>query len=493
MKSICKIIFGISLVCFICSCTINKSKVNNSEDYVEKLDIAIAEIPNYSENLIVNFEGTWVRTDIHSSLSSELNIENQTTEGFDFSIFSTYFFNVGDFESNAVFIDKNKAVCSKFIDELGTTHEIEIIFTFQDNVLTIDGISKSLPVGAHVTISGDYVKGEPNYINKENYELIFPNKEAENTVKEMLNGDIYYYFEFAAHHGYIDSIKLGNTFIYTMRLPTTVMNFAMWITDENKIYIWDLSNFPILYTNDKNYSTNEMRMVAEKELGLQEDIKVTFKEINSTAILDNKQSDEYKSFTPIIKAYASLEKSGYVSYDKDILHDSFLAKNKGITKVFNLPVLSYAFYDISNDGSPELIIAGDDMIVAIYALQNGKATIVGEWSVYIDLLLDDESKCVIYINSPMNMGYEVDTFYKLDKNNELVELDSLITTYGYDEKDEYRKLSITKNIIGKPVAISDNEYFAILGRYGVAINEKAEEKLGDRRPNIEWQIAMLYD
>lgn len=53
-----------------------------------------------------------------------------------------------------------------------------------------------------------------------------------------------------------------------------------------------------------------------------------------------------------------------------------MAENKGYTKIFDTPELSYAFYDISNNGTKELIIAGNGSIAAVYALIKGNPKLI---------------------------------------------------------------------------------------------------------------------
>lgn len=200
--------------------------------------------------------------------------------------------------------------------------------------------------------------------------------------------------------------------------------------------------------------------------------------------LITQSSDDNGLFAPIIDAYATLERSGYTSYDKDIIGDSLLAVSNGRTYNFGWdtkPTLMYAFYDINGDGSPELLIGADESISGIYVLQNKTpvSVIQVESRHNLDLSMDSDGKFVIG-DSWGHMGYATDFFYTIDENGKLVTLDKLYTN-GDNEKVEgkegFELISHfrTKDVLGKEVSITEEEYCSLIRKYGSTGYEPLED------------------
>jgi hypothetical protein len=211
----------------------------------------------------------------------------------------------------------------------------------------------------------------------------------------------------------------------------------------------------------------------------------------TTPILHENTSRDNDLFAPIINAYAVLERSGYTSFDKDLIGDSLLAVSKGSTYNFGWdtqPTLMYAYYDINGDGSPELLIGADKSISGIYVLQNGAPVPVIQVESRHDLrlLMDIDGNSVIE-DSWGHMGYATDFFYTIDEDGKLVTLDKLFTN-GDDKKgDEFIGHFRAKDVLGKEISITEEEYCSLIRKYGSTGYEPLEDTGKARMIDVTWK------
>ncbi len=216
--------------------------------------------------------------------------------------------------------------------------------------------------------------------------------------------------------------------------------------------------------------------------------------------LITQSSDGNGLFAPIVDAYAALERSDYTSFDKDLIGDSMLAVDKGSTYNFGWdtkPTLMYAFYDINGDDSLELLIGALEPISGIYVLQNGTPVpvIQVESRHNIDLLMDIYGKCVIE-DSWGHMGYATEFFYTIDKDGKLVTLNKLYTNGDVKKDGELIGHNRAKDVLGKEVTITEEEYCSLLRKYGSTGYEPLEDikykgKVGTI--DVTWKPVAKYN
>lgn len=212
-------------------------------------------------------------------------------------------------------------------------------------------------------------------------------------------------------------------------------------------------------------------------------------------ILPENTSHGNGPFTPIIDAYAALERSNYTSFDKDIIGDSLLIANGG--RLYNFgtnPTLMYAFYDINSDGLLELLIGADETISGIYVLQNETpiSVIQVESRHNLNLLMDSDGKSVIE-HSWGRMGYAREFFYKIDKDGKLVTSNKLFTN-GDDKKgNEFIGHFRAKDVLGKEVSITEDEYCSLIRKYGSTGYEPLEDTGKVRMIDVIWKPIANYN
>jgi hypothetical protein len=233
---------------------------------------------------------------------------------------------------------------------------------------------------------------------------------------------------------------------------------------------------------------------------------------NSATINGNtvNYADFYK---PIINAYIALEQSGYTSYDEKILSKDVCLIPGGNGSYFigydNKPVLVFAFCNLGGDDTPELLIGADlgiadgaatgsnVFVTGIYGLRDDKPVSliqVGDWS-QLNFFVDNDSNPVIKKISGTHNDYAEEYFYKIDKNETLITLDKL---YTYGKINDYSKpddisYSHTKDINGKEVSITEQEYLTIMQKYG---SVGYLDNTGDFKANEivinSWELLSTY-
>ncbi len=218
----------------------------------------------------------------------------------------------------------------------------------------------------------------------------------------------------------------------------------------------------------------------------------------TTSIMREKTSHGNELFEPIINAYAELERSGYTSFDKNIIGDSLLAVSEGSTYNYGTdtkPTLMYTFYDINSDGSQELFIGANESISGIYVLQNGSpvSIIQVESRHNLSLLKDSDDNNVIE-DSWGHMGYATNFFYTIDEEGKLVTLDKLFTN-GDDKKDgEFIGHFRAKDALGKEVSITEKEYCSLIQKYGSDGYEPFENIGGEAgKVDVLWKAVATYN
>ena len=140
-------------------------------------------------------------------------------------------------------------------------------------------------------------------------------------------------------------------------------------------------------------------------------------------------------YSSIIKAYKDFEDSGFMTYDENVIGDSFLAigkdwgpSNAGLGIDIYSVTLQYSLLDISRDGVPELFISAvgqyvADHIYGIYTIKNGEP---------VSALQIDNSRSHFMIledhtihSSWGHMGYYEADFYRFENGTDMRLVDSV--------------------------------------------------------------------
>ena len=203
-------------------------------------------------------------------------------------------------------------------------------------------------------------------------------------------------------------------------------------------------------------------------------------------------------YADILNAYAELERSGYKTCDKQLIGDSKLAY--GVYP--NSKAALYTFYDINHDGKMELLIGARvmtgngesyDTLLGIYALQNDTyvSVIQEEYSRHLFLLMDKNDNPVIE-DSYGHQNFSDSSFYTLDKNGGLKVLVKLYTdgcdmTNYNEETGEGVIYNRSKEMNGKLADISEEEYLALLRKYGSCGYSTSIPESEARQIALEWR------
>lgn len=121
------------------------------------------------ENL-PDISGTWNRTNVYSSESSILEIENVDDNGYDFLIRAQFADHSGYVEGRAYFISEHCAIYRLDEIDVGILPETEyeyVLFVFEDDGVNIYASANSaeMNLGMHVDVAGYYISDVPEYID----------------------------------------------------------------------------------------------------------------------------------------------------------------------------------------------------------------------------------------------------------------------------------------------------------------------------------------
>ena len=178
-------------------------------------------------------------------------------------------------------------------------------------------------------------------------------------------------------------------------------------------------------------------------------------------------------YAEILNACAEFEQSDFEVSDEALFGDSLLANKNDYTYNFGDAPLTYAYYDINKDGIMELLIGADSYnLIGVYILQDNKPISVMQVENRHNLcLLMGENDNPVIGHSWGHTEVGADFFYAVDKNGKLKVLDKLYTN-GLDrtnynaETGEGLRFFRAKEVNGKQVDITEEEYLALLRKYG---------------------------
>ena len=169
--------------------------------------------------------------------------------------------------------------------------------------------------------------------------------------------------------------------------------------------------------------------------------------------------------------------------------------------------LMYALYDISGDGQPELFIGAarsvspqdaNSFITGIYTLRDGEpvSVIQLENSRHsVNLVIDINGRYVI-THGHGHMSYAWEYFYALEENGILTALDRLYTgghSWRHNELEGYDYIYAFfryRYIDGEEVSITEEEYAALIRKYGSWGYALSNDEVEIRSVSLEWRPVM---
>ena len=159
---------------------------------------------------IPDVNGTWNRTNIHSSLSGEIVISDVNSSGFKFTADEYYYSHMGWMEGETKFVT-DKCAVAKYEDSIDDDEEY-IVFVFENQEMTVlaTGSSADLGFGMNVSMDGDYTQGDPLYTNANILNETFSDEELSvlqtNIPKEYYED----FFLFSTTSGVVDDTTSDN-------------------------------------------------------------------------------------------------------------------------------------------------------------------------------------------------------------------------------------------------------------------------------------------
>lgn len=122
-----------------------------SSDYISEDEIASLYAKRKSVSNAKNFEGDWQRIEIENS-AGDIEITDQTDEGFSFEGFFIYTVNTGDCSGTAYFVSQDTAISC--IDEVS---EAYIAFHKVGSSMYVSHTGEIPGMGMDVTPDGEYI------------------------------------------------------------------------------------------------------------------------------------------------------------------------------------------------------------------------------------------------------------------------------------------------------------------------------------------------
>lgn len=181
------------------------------EELIESLRVTIGEDEAY-ETLysnkkaledILELEGTWNRTQVHSSFSATVEVLNVTQTGFDYYVDAYYYMNMGMLQGQAFFVNDNTAISKvDFGWDEETSDNEWIMFCFENDLMYVypTGSGADLGFGMNVSMDGCYTLEQPEYTNAMVLEDTFSEEEL-TAVCDSMSGEEYLDFLFITENG----------------------------------------------------------------------------------------------------------------------------------------------------------------------------------------------------------------------------------------------------------------------------------------------------
>jgi len=199
-----------------------------------------------------DFTGLWQRTNVEQALRAQIEITEQTDTQFRFSIYAAWAAHSGEMDDVATITAPNRAECVIIDDIFG--EEVKIIFILRDETLFVayEGSQMALGFGMNVEPDGVYTKDEPEYINANIINEIFPTEEIRANMIALLGEEGFAYITEVMEYGF--RWDRSGDFTYSGIYNGAGMGVDLVLEEDGKIYclVYDIDEY-IFYTNDPAY------------------------------------------------------------------------------------------------------------------------------------------------------------------------------------------------------------------------------------------------
>jgi|GEM_PF-5594479 len=239
--------------------------------------------------------------------------------------------------------------------------------------------------------------------------------------------------------------------------------------------------FTDIYQNE--LSENEVHSTPDNSINLYSDESESnnFVSITDSRLESWLLDKDILPFATVVERYRRIEKNGFIDSDREYTEQ--MGQLHPIVWRYNMGMLTsywrvlYAFYDVTGDGQPELLIGATGRrnfhpyIVGIYMILDDCPVSViqyagGRTSLHLSVDLNEN---IIILSTWGHMGNAHEAFYSVNENGSLILLDK-IWTYDFDrihynetgelERERFR------HIDGVIEYICEKEYVEIVEFYG---------------------------
>ena len=210
-----------------------------------KGDVVLPIVNDYiDEN--AEFIGTWNRTEVHSGLVAQLEINNQTSNTFEFTLTANYYTKNGTITAMADIVTPTAA---EYVFEGPANREVIRFERVDDYIQITSNLSGNAGLEKGVTVLGKYIVGEPVYSNTETMDTVFKDIKVRKQILATLGEEIYEdIFLECVNNGLYemkelnekDSLIKGNW--YHFYIPTTEKAFKMVIAKDTKYIYFQARN-----------------------------------------------------------------------------------------------------------------------------------------------------------------------------------------------------------------------------------------------------------
>ena len=222
-------------------------------------------------------------------------------------------------------------------------------------------------------------------------------------------------------------------------------------------------------------------------------------EANGWNMPPSKTTSAANPFAAILNAYAELELSGFTLYNEELIgHSLFVVLGEAMwsPRVPNDDrQIMYSLHDINGNGLPELFIGTNSVITGIYTLRNAEpeSVIQLENHRHILNLFNDIDGRYIIKHGHGHLDHAWEYFYTLDEDETLTVRDRLFTN-GLDwsgNPDRYNDGNEpayfrSRLIDGEEVSITEEEYIALINKYGSWGYGLPDDTVEVRSVSLEW-------
>ncbi len=210
-----------------------------------------------------SFEGKWHATNTHSGDSGDVEITQQTDEGFRYRGLFFHGPNIGDIEGTAYYLTPNLAISSQDDIEYSIS-EGYMLFLRKDDSLYVKRVGLFADMGWNVNPDNEYTKGEPVYTNEGILEKTYTQDELDK-IHELIGDDLYEYpfiecTKFFIVESSEKTISDGIKCKYVQCFMSGIReHYNVILTEDGRIYI-EISEYmeDHFFTNDPEWTLEEL-------------------------------------------------------------------------------------------------------------------------------------------------------------------------------------------------------------------------------------------